>query len=273
MLSDRLAVSIPLIPLAVWIIVLGGPVFNLLVIAAIGLAAREYVRMFRAGGHRPADGLLLIGAPLLVAVTAFVEAQFGVTLTLVIVAALAWHLIDYERGAPGSATDFVITLGGIVYLGWMGRYFVALRALPDGFWWTAAIIGAVWIVDSAAYIFGRAFGRNKLAPRLSPKKTWEGLAGGVLGGALGSALLGLLWHFGAGPASLVNWHTGALLGLTTGLVGPLGDLGISMLKRETGVKDSGAVIAGHGGVLDRIDSWLIAVPVGYYIVLALEYFL
>ncbi|MGQ0604625.1 MAG: phosphatidate cytidylyltransferase [Anaerolineales bacterium] len=271
MLSDRLAVTIPLIPLSVWIIVLGGPVFNLAVIAAFVLAAREYVRMFRVSGHRPARLLLLIGAPLLVAVRAFPVVEFGVVFVLVIVAALAWHLVDYERGAQSSATDFVITLAGIFYLGWLGSYFVAVRALPtDGFWWTAVLVGAVWLVDSVAYIFGRAFGRHPLAPRLSPKKTWEGFAGGVLGGAAGSALLAVVWHLGAGPQSLVNWPTGALLGALTGLVGPLGDLGISMLKRETGVKDSGAVIAGHGGVLDRIDSWLVAVPVGYYAVLGLQ---
>jgi phosphatidate cytidylyltransferase len=272
MLSDRLTVTIPLIPLAVWVIVLGGPVFNLIIIATCVLAAREYTRMFSASGHRPAGLLLLIGAPLLVAVRAFPIVELGVALVLLIVAALGWHLVDYERGARSSATDFAITLAGILYLGWLGSYFVALRALADGFWWTASIIGALWIVDSAAYLFGRAFGRNPLAPRLSPKKTWEGFAGGALGGALGSALLGMVWHFGAGPESLVNWHTGALLGLATGLVGPLGDLGISMLKRETGVKDSGAVIAGHGGVLDRIDSWLVAVPVGYYAVIALQEF-
>jgi phosphatidate cytidylyltransferase len=272
MLSDRLAVIILLIPLSVWVIVLGGPVFNLILIGAFVLAAREYVRMFRASGHRPAGPLLLTGAPLLLAVRAFPLVEFGVVLTLMMIAALAWHLIDYERGAPASATDFVITLGGIIYLGWMGSYFVAVRALPDGFWWTALIIGAVWIVDSAAYIVGRAFGRHKLAPRLSPRKTWEGMAGGVVGGALGTALLGWVWGFGAGPGSLVSWQTGALLGALAGMVGPLGDLGISMLKRETGVKDSGAVFAGHGGVLDRIDSWLVAVPVGYYAVLALQGF-
>jgi phosphatidate cytidylyltransferase len=270
MLPDRLAISIPLIPLAVWIIVLGGPVFAVMVTAMFLVAAREYVRMFRAGGHRPAEPVVLLGASLLVGVRAFPVVEVGVVVALAIVAALAWHLADFERGARTSATDFAITLSGLFYLGWMGGYFISVRNLPDGFWWTAVLVGAVWIADSAAYIFGRAFGRNQLAPRLSPKKTWEGFAGGVLGGALGSMVLANVWQFGAGPGSLITWQTGGVLGGLVGLVGPLGDLGISMLKRETGVKDSGAVIAGHGGVLDRIDSWLIALPVGYYAVLALQ---
>lgn len=270
MLSDRLAVAIPLIPLAVWIIWLGGPVYALTVAAILMVAGREFVRIFRAGGHRPALLLVMAGAPLLALVRLFRPADLSLTFAGLIVVSLAWHLADFENGAPASGTDLVITLGGIFYLGWMGSYFTALRNLPDGLWWTAVLMGAIWLADSAAYLVGRALGRNLLAPRLSPRKTWEGFFGGVIGGAAGSAVLAMLWRLGAGPGSLVDWHTAALLGALTGLVGPIGDLGISMLKREGGVKDSGAVIVGHGGALDRIDSWLISIPVGYYAVLLLQ---
>jgi len=271
MLSDRLAVAIPLIPLAVWIIWLGGPVYALAVAAILMVAGREFVRIFRAGSHRPALPLVMAGAPLLALGRLFRPADLSLLFAGLVIAALVWHLVDFERGgASASGTDFVITLGGVFYLGWMGSYFTALRELPDGLWWTAVLMGAIWLADSAAYVCGRAFGRNSLAPRLSPKKTWEGFFGGIAGGAIGSAVLALLWRLGAGAGSLVDWHTAALLGALTGLVGPIGDLGISMLKRESGVKDSGAVIAGHGGALDRIDSWLIAIPVGYYAVLLLQ---
>jgi phosphatidate cytidylyltransferase len=270
MLSDRLAVAVPLIPFAVWIIWLGGPVYALAVAAVLVVAGREFARIFQTGGHRPALPLVMVGAPLLTLVRLFRPNELSLLLAGLVVAALAWHLVDFEKGAPASGTDFVITLGGSFYLGWMGSYFTALRELSDGLWWTAVLIGAIWLADSAAYVFGRAVGRNPLAPRLSPKKTWEGFLGGVAGGAAGSALLALLWRLGAGESSLVDWHTAALLGALTGLVGPIGDLGISMLKRESGVKDSGAVIAGHGGALDRIDSWLVSIPVGYYAVLLLQ---
>ena len=125
-------------------------------------------------------------------------------------------------------------------------------------------------MDSGAYVIGRAFGRHKLSPRLSPKKTWEGYVGGLLSGAFFSGLFSLFWNLGAGPHSLLTWQTGAVLGALVGLLSPLGDLGVSMLKRQTGVKDTGDVMAGHGGVLDRIDSWLVAVPVGYYFVMVLQ---
>ncbi|MCS6909475.1 MAG: phosphatidate cytidylyltransferase [Anaerolineales bacterium] len=270
MLSDRLAITIPLLPLAVWIIWLGGWVYALVVAAVLVVAGREFVRIFRAGGHRPALLLVMVGAPLLALTRFFRPADLSLVFVGLIVASLVWHLADFENGAPASGTDFVITLGGIFYLGWMGSYFTMLRALPDGLWWTAVLMGAIWLADSAAYLVGRAFGRNLLAPRLSPRKTWEGFLGGIAGGTIGSAVLALLWRLGAGPESLVDWHTAGLLGALIGLVGPIGDLGISMLKREGGVKDSGAVIVGHGGALDRIDSWLVAIPVGYYAVLLLR---
>lgn len=270
MLLDRLAIAIPLLPVAVWVIALGGPVYAILVGFILLLAAREYHRLFQAGGQRPAGPLLLIGAPLLALARALPGLSPGGVLAALILATLVWHLVDFERGAPASGTDFAITLGGLLYLGWMGGYLIDLRRLPDGLWWTATLLSAVWLADTAAYAVGRALGRRLLAPRLSPKKTWEGFVGGVAGSALGTGVLALVWGLGAGPASLVNWPAGLLLGAVIGLVGPVGDLGISMLKRQTGVKDSGHVIAGHGGVLDRIDSWLIGIPVGYYGVLLLQ---
>jgi len=271
MLNDRLAIVIPLITLSVWVIWLGGPVYALCLTGMFALAAREYVRIFRAAGNRPAEWLLIISVGLIVLARAFWPViETGWVLAFSAVAALLWHLREYEQGINTSGTDFAITLGGIFYLGWMGSYFVLLRALPEGLWWTAILLGGVWLADSAAYIFGRWLGRHKLAARLSPKKTWEGFFGGIFGGAFFSAGLAVVWHIGAGPQSLVNWHTGALLGALVGLVGPIGDLGISMLKRQTGLKDSGELLAGHGGVLDRIDSWLVALPVGYYAVLLLQ---
>jgi phosphatidate cytidylyltransferase len=271
MLNDRLAIAIPLITVAVWVVWLGGPVYTVCLVGMFALAAREYVRIFRAAGNRPAEWLLVASVGLILLTRAFWPAEeIGWVLAFSAVAALLWHLWEYEKGHNASGTDFAITLGGIFYLGWMGSYFVVLRAMPDGLWWTAVLLGGVWLADSAAYIFGRWLGRHKLAARLSPKKTWEGFVGGIVGGAFFSALLAMVWHLGAGPQSLVNWHTGAVLGALVGLVGPIGDLGISMLKRQTGLKDSGELLAGHGGVLDRIDSWLVALPVGYYVVLLLQ---
>lgn len=271
MLNDRLAIVIPLITISVWVVWLGGPVYTICLVGMFVLAGREYVRIFRAAGNHPAEWLLVMSVSAILLGRAFWPSlEIGWVLAFSAVAALLWHLREYEHGRNTSGTDFTITLGGIFYLGWMGSYFVVVRAMPDGLWWTAVLLGGVWLADSAAYIFGRWLGRHKMAARLSPKKTWEGFVGGIAGGAVFSALLAMVWHLGAGPQSLVNWHTGAVLGALVGLVGPIGDLGISMLKRQTGLKDSGDMLVGHGGVLDRIDSWLVALPLGYYVVLLLQ---
>jgi len=131
-------------------------------------------------------------------------------------------------------------------------------------------IRTTWLADSGAYSLGRRFGKHKMSPRLSPRKTWEGYVGSVLTGAVGGGLLSAFWHVGAGPDSLLTWQTGASLGALVGALGPVGDLGISMMKRQVGLKDTGALLAGHGGALDRMDSWLVAVTVGYYFVLVLQ---
>jgi phosphatidate cytidylyltransferase len=275
MFSDRIAVSIFLIPLALFVVVSGGLIYLLGILLIYTLAALEYVQLFRHGGYRPALPLV-VGGVLAVVVAQQVPAlnPRGLVFGLIILAALAWHQIDYERGAATSGADFVVTLGGIFYLGWLGTYFIALRNLPpDGLWWLVAAVTAVWLADTGAYSIGRRFGRHAMAPRLSPKKTWEGFAGGVLGGALGAGVLSVFWHIGAAyanPQTALTWQSGALLGALIGVLSPLGDLGVSMFKRQIGVKDSGDLIAGHGGALDRMDSWLIAVPVGYYFALVLQ---
>jgi phosphatidate cytidylyltransferase len=272
-LLDRLAITVVLAPLMMLAVEAGGPLYLGLIGLLLGLAAWEYARLFETARYHPARLLLVAGVLLLIS-TPYVPAlnPNGLLLAVLILAALTWHLVDYERGAGSAGTDFVISLGGIFYLGWLGRYFVALRALPDGTWWLLAALTSMWLADTGAYTFGRLFGRHRLAPRLSPKKTWEGYFGSVLSGAAGGGLLSLFWGLGAGPDSALTWQTGAVLGLLVGALGPLGDLGVSMLKRQTGVKDTGSLLAGHGGALDRIDSWLVAVTVGYYFALLVQRF-
>jgi phosphatidate cytidylyltransferase len=138
-----------------------------------------------------------------------------------------------------------------------------LRYLPDGKWWFLLVLPAVWIADSGAYWIGSRWGRRKLSPRLSPGKTWEGYAGGVVAGALGGAGLAAVW--GMVAPSITLW-AGAGIGFILAVLTPLGDLGESMIKRQAGAKDSSNIIPGHGGVMDRIDSWIWAGVIGYYLV-------
>jgi phosphatidate cytidylyltransferase len=177
---------------------------------------------------------------------------------------MTWHLFDYERGRNQAGADFAITVAGIIYLGWIGAYLIDIRSLPDGLWWLVLVLPAVWLADTAAYFIGSRFGKHQLSPRLSPKKTWEGYWGGVFFGTIGTAGLAVLWHRFGGPA--VTWWQGAALGAVLSILTTLGDLGESMFKRQAGVKDSSQIIPGHGGVLDRMDSWLWAGALGYMLI-------
>src|SRR5262245_34597529 len=268
-LRDRLAVSVLLLPFVFLIVQVGGLFYLLAVLGILVIAAVEFAALFVRVHQRPSTVLLVAGVGLVVAAAQYPALDpWGALPAVLVLAALTWHLVDYERGAPTSGTDFAVTLGGIFYLGLLGRCFILLRAAPDGMWWLLTALGSVFLADTGAYGFGRAFGRRFIqrpfAPRLSPKKTWEGFAGSVLIGALGGGLLAWSWRIAVGPASLLNWQTGTLLGAVVGVVGQLGDLGVSMFKRQAGVKDTGAVMAGHGGALDRIDSWLVVMAVAYY---------
>ena len=267
MLAERVLVTIILLPLGLAAIQIGGPVYAVVVTIILGLGAYEWVQLFRAGGYRPA-GVLVIGGAVFLALgrawNGFESAP--VILSLLVLASMAVHLIEYERGRDMAATDFALTLAGFLYIGWIGAYLISLRSLPEGNWWTLTVLPSVWLADSGAYFIGRRFGRHKLSPRLSPKKTWEGYWGGVVAGTLGGFLLPYLWALFNAPISVITPLRGAVIGFTLSILTTLGDLGESMIKRQLGVKDSGKLLPGHGGVFDRIDSWLWGAVIGYYLV-------
>jgi len=270
MFADRLLVTIVLLPIGLLLIVLGGWAYAGMIGVVLALAAREYVQLFRSDGHRP-GGAIVIGGVLALAAGRMLDgfASAGWLISLIVLGSMAYHLWEYERGRQAAATDLAVTLLGVFYLGWIGAYFISLRALPEGKWWVLLTLPCVWFADSFAYAVGRQWGRHKLCPRLSPKKTWEGYLAGIVGSVLGGALMAFLWQFPAGAGTAINPARGALLGLAMGIFPVLGDLGESMIKRQIGVKDSGKLLPGHGGVFDRIDSWLWAAVLGYYLITAL----
>jgi phosphatidate cytidylyltransferase len=267
MLGERVLVTVILLPIGLAAIHFGGPFFTAVILIFLALAAYEYVQLFRAGGHQPAGVLVVGGTVLLVlgrAWNGFQSAPW--LLSLLILASMAIHLLAYERGRDQAGTDFALTLAGALYLGWIGAYFISLRNLPEGSWWVLTVLPAVWVADSGAFFIGRRFGRRKLSPRLSPKKTWEGYWGGVMAGTLGGFLFAALWGFFTAPGSEITPFRGAVIGFALAVMTTLGDLGESMLKRQVGVKDSGKILPGHGGMFDRIDSWLWGAVLGYYLV-------
>ncbi len=268
MLVKRLLVTIVLLPVGMAAILLGGWYLTTLVAIFMCLAAWEYSSLFRTGGLQPASVLVVGGTLFLLIgrqVSGFESAPWMISLVILI--GMTYHLVAYERGRDQAGTDFAVTLAGVLYIGWLGAYFISLRNLAEGKWWILVVLPAVWFADGGAYFIGKRFGHHLLSPRLSPKKTWEGYLGGIVVSVLLTTLFAALWRVGAGQNSAITPLRGALMGLVMGIFPTLGDLGESMIKRQIGVKDSGNILPGHGGAFDRVDSWLWAVVIGYYMIL------
>jgi phosphatidate cytidylyltransferase len=175
-------------------------------------------------------------------------------LAALIMFSLIWAL--FLRSEHPTA-DWGMTVASALYLGFMLSHFVALRERPDGLRWIILAFAVTWAIDAAAFFAGRFFGKHTWWPRLSPKKTWEGLIGGSIAGILTALVAG---HYLVG---LGLW-AGLLLGILAAVFAPAGDLAISLFKRTAGAKDTGQLIPGHGGVLDRLDSLLFVVPLVTY---------
>lgn len=252
-------------------IIYGGVFYFLFMGIFLVGSAWEYVRLYRAIQFEP-NQLVTVGGVLVIVTARFFFAQAATPLfVMIVLAAMAVHLIAFERGRNQAGTDFAITVAGIVYLGWIGSYLIDLRFLVNkeiGLWWWLLILPMVWASDTGAYAIGAAYGKHKMSPRLSPKKSWEG----YFAGAFTSLLVGAFFAYAfsnMGPqplAGLINPLQGGLLGLFIGAVVPLGDLGESMLKRQSGLKDSSNIFPGHGGFLDRIDTWIWGAAIGYLVI-------
>jgi phosphatidate cytidylyltransferase len=267
MLAKRVMVAAVLLPIGLVGIYFGGIAYTLMIALILGLAAWEFANLFKTGGLQPAGFLVVIGALLFTfgrAWDGFESAPWMASLLILV--GMAFHLFTFERGRDQAGTDFSITLSGFFYIGWLGAYLVSLRNLEDGLYWVLLVLPAVWLADAGAYFIGKGIGRHNITPRLSPKKTWEGYLGGIVTGTLGTALLAYIWAAIGNPGEAITPENGAILGLVLSVFTILGDLGESMIKRQVGKKDSSNLLPGHGGAFDRIDSWLWAGVIGYYVV-------
>ncbi len=261
MLNKRILTSLGLAAIGIPAIIAGGVYYYALIALFLGVGAWEYGRLFGRVDCKVSEAILIGGVVLVATARTFFPQLAAAVTTLVILTAMGWHLLDYEKGRDRAASDFAVTTAGIVYLGWIGAYLIMLRTMPDGLWWLITVLPTIWLADMAAFFVGIRFGKHALSPRLSPKKTWEGYWAGVVFGTLSCIGLVILWHSLGGPA--VPWWQGAALGAMLSILTTLGDLGESMIKRQAGAKDSSNIFPGHGGVLDRIDSWLWGAALGY----------
>jgi phosphatidate cytidylyltransferase len=263
-MAKRTITAIALLVIGMPAVLLGGIWFFLLIGFFIVLASWEYVHMFRAIKMQPSVWITIGGTLLILVARAFFPDYAELALTCLLMIAMAVHLFAYERGRDQAALDFTITVGGFLYLGWIGSYMNDLRALPNGGWWLMFILPTTWMADMAGYLLGAKYGKHKLAPRLSPKKSWEGYWAGVFTGTIFGGYFAYVYSW-LGPLH-VTIVQGMLLGLVLSIIPTLGDLGESLFKRQGGIKDSGTLFPGHGGAFDRIDSWLWAAVIGVYLI-------
>ena len=276
MLRERAASAALLIPLVFLVLWLGGPWIVALVAVIVGIAANETFRLLGAAGH-PSFRLLGIAIALVVAVgDSVAPALGGAGLVLAAIAVVLVGLGALARTDPadGLAT-WSTTVFGALYaalLGFVLRLGAAAHEVPAGTAlgqlgteraWILLLILAVWAFDTGAYVVGGRFGRRPFMAHLSPRKTLEGVVGGLVVATI--AVAGLLVAVGQSPIGAV------LLGPLISAAAQAGDLAESMLKRAAGAKDSGRLIPGHGGMLDRVDSFLFAAPVMTLYVLALPH--
>lgn len=260
----RLITTLALTTIGMPAILLGGIFYFILMGTFLVGAAWEYVQLFRAVKLEPQIHITMGGVAFILLTRMFFPEYAMPVYAAAILIALAYHLIAYERGRDQAALDFAITIAGLTYLGWIGGYLFELRNLPEGGWWFMLVLPSVWLADSGAYSIGRAYGKHKMAPRLSPRKSWEGYAASIFTGMIGGAFLVYAYSTFGNFSGNITILQGALLGLILGILTPLGDLGESMIKRQSGLKDSSDIIPGHGGFFDRVDSWLWGAVIGYY---------
>ncbi len=273
MLKYRLITACILIPIVIAALFLLPPVgFALVTLAICMLAAWEWGQLSGLGSRSQRIWLAIL-CGLLLALMMFTLPAYRPYATLwqvksVLWASLAWWLaaLVLVLGYPGSATlwrtsrplRLIFGILTIVPFFWgmvtLRQHHYDLNHFT-GAWWLLYVMLLVWGADTGAYMFGRALGRHKLAPKVSPGKTWEGLIGGLVTSAVISWLFGKYAPLDAAPLSLL------VCSVIAALSSVLGDLTESMFKREGGIKDSGHLIPGHGGILDRIDSLTAAVPV------------
>ncbi len=287
-LTLRIVTAVFLIPLVLYVIYLGGWIYLAVVIAFTVIAQREFYGLLEGKGAEPLVGLGL-GFGLAVTLIAYLGNEYHTTL-LVTASLLVFMIAQLGKAEITEALASISgTFFGVFYIAWLLSHAVVLRffhgtalsryealdvealgLVPDsGAFFMTYVLAVSVACDAGAYFAGRLYGRRKLAPEISPNKSVEGALGGIVAGTAAAVICKAIYGvFAPELAAAFPWQLALAFAPVLCVAGIIGDLVESLLKRDAEVKDAGALLPGMGGVLDRIDAPLLAIPVMYYMVLA-----
>ena len=240
-------------------IILGDLALLFLLAFMLFVGSKEYVKILNHKGFYPSLKVIYITEAILTAVVYFKRFDLvAITLTICAMASFMWVLF---RGRQPYIANVATTLLGMVYCGWFPLHLIFLRDLScakydSGLGFVVLMFMSILLTDVGCYYIGTKFGKHKLAPVISPNKTIEGSIGGMFFAILGALVIGL--YIG------LEWYFTLILGLICTSFAQIGDLCESLIKRDAGVKDSGTSLPGHGGFLDRTDSFVLTIPIMYY---------
>ncbi|MDP4175130.1 MAG: phosphatidate cytidylyltransferase [Bacteroidota bacterium] len=254
--STRILVSVIFIPLIILSSYFGG-LFFLTFISAVGLTAYyEFDSMAKNKNSFSATfvGLLSVLSLITDAYFNFVEVSM-----LVYIIVISIFLFELFRNKNSAILNIGATLLGVFYIGLFSRSIIEIREFfksdyLNGGLIIIALLISIWLCDSAAFFVGSAIGKHKMFPRVSPKKSWEGAIAGFAFSVGGMVIMRMLF------LQFLSFYDALIIGVLVGIIGQMGDLTESLLKRDAGVKDSSNLIPGHGGIFDRFDSLLLSAP-------------
>lgn len=263
MLLPRVLTAVFGIPVVLLLIRAGGQAYAVFVLSIIALSLYEFATLMKLGG-KPVQVPTLYAFGLLLPLALYFDRYSaavaggdnftGFAIALTVIGVMSYELFSAKKYLERIG----LTLLGIFMISWCLFHLVAIRDLrPAGLGLTLMLIVTVWIMDTAAYFLGKSFGRRQLST-ISPKKTWEGAAAGFIASVLTALLISRLMN------GAVSYAFAAGAGVLIGIFGQVSDIAESMLKRAVGAKDSSSLLPGHGGVLDRFDSYIFLAPVIYY---------
>jgi phosphatidate cytidylyltransferase len=260
--------ALPLLLLFIWI---DTPWFPLVIILISALAVIGIFEFYRLATLSNSQPLIALGSllALLFVITALFDDRYlppSVLASALIIPGLMILIFRRQR----RLSNWAWTVAGILYMGWTLSHYVSLRELDFGRNWVFLAVLSTFACDTSAFLVGRRFGKRLFAPAISPSKTWEGAVAGLVAATAAAVALRFILNIGDWTLPISYAHA-AILGALVGVAAQAGDLLESLVKRRAGVKDSGNLLPGHGGLLDRIDSLVLTgVIVYYYVVWVVE---